>query len=55
MLYGNLLNPNANVLQAASIVTHIRTEIDLHIEECKQFGLSRDDLEQCEESQGTPL
>jgi len=39
-------------LQAAQIVTHIRHEIDLHIGECKEFGLTQHDIEQYEESQG---
>jgi len=33
-------------------VTHIRNEIDLHIDECKQFGLSQAAMDQCEESEG---
>lgn len=37
--------------QAAQIVTHIRHEINLHIGECAEFGLTQADMEQHEESQ----
>ncbi|KAK0305895.1 trifunctional hydroxymethylpyrimidine kinase/phosphomethylpyrimidine kinase/thiaminase [Friedmanniomyces endolithicus] len=40
-----------DVAGAAAIVTHIRNEIDLHIDECKQFGLSQAAMDQCEESE----
>nr|POF13321.1 putative hydroxymethylpyrimidine/phosphomethylpyrimidine kinase 2 [Quercus suber] len=40
-----------DIVGAAQIVTHIRSEIDLHLNECKEFGLSQDDIEQHEESQ----
>lgn len=40
--------------QAAAIVTGIRKEIDLHINECKEFGLTREEMETYEESQGKP-
>ncbi|WPH02779.1 Hypothetical protein R9X50_00564700 [Acrodontium crateriforme] len=36
---------------AAAIVTHIRHEMNLHIGECKELGLTRDDLEGHEESE----
>ncbi|KAK3724139.1 trifunctional hydroxymethylpyrimidine kinase/phosphomethylpyrimidine kinase/thiaminase [Vermiconidia calcicola] len=36
---------------AASIVTHIRHEIELHLSECKQFGLTQEQIESYEESQ----
>lgn len=39
--------------QAAAIVTHIRHEINLHISECKEFGLTQEEMEEYEESQGT--
>lgn len=32
-------------------MTHIRHEINLHIEECAEFGLTQQDMEACEESQ----
>ncbi|TKA70061.1 hypothetical protein B0A55_06240 [Friedmanniomyces simplex] len=40
-----------DIADAAAAVTHIRHEIDLHLAECKQFGLSQEALEQYEESQ----
>lgn len=40
-----------DIAGAAAIVTHIRHEINLHIEECEQFGLTQEDMEKCEESQ----
>ncbi|KAK3709838.1 trifunctional hydroxymethylpyrimidine kinase/phosphomethylpyrimidine kinase/thiaminase [Vermiconidia calcicola] len=41
-----------DIAGAASIVTHIRHEIELHLSECKQFGLSQEEIESYEESQG---
>lgn len=40
-----------DIAGAATIVTHIRHEINLHINECKQFGLTQQDMEKHEESQ----
>ncbi|KAK5128397.1 hypothetical protein LTR85_003065 [Meristemomyces frigidus] len=40
-----------DIAGAAKIVTHIRHEINLHINECKEFGLTQADMEKCEESQ----
>ena len=40
-----------DIAGAAAIVTHIRHEINLHIGECKEFGLTQEDMEQHEESQ----
>lgn len=40
-----------DIAGAAAIVTHIRQEIDLHINECKQFGLTQEEMERHEESQ----
>ncbi|RMY35279.1 hypothetical protein D0865_13953 [Hortaea werneckii] len=40
-----------DIAGAAQIVTHIRHEINLHISECEEFGLSQADMEQHEESQ----
>lgn len=40
-----------DIAGAAAIVTHIRHEINLHINECKQFGLTQEEMEQHEESQ----
>jgi hypothetical protein len=34
-------------------VTHIRQEINLHIKECEEFGLTQAEMEQYPESQGT--
>ncbi|KAK2072323.1 hypothetical protein P8C59_006682 [Phyllachora maydis] len=36
---------------AASIVTHIFNEMSLHISYCQEFGLSKEDMEQTEESE----
>lgn len=38
-------------VQAAQIVIHIRHEINLHIAECAEFGLSQQEMEAHEESQ----
>lgn len=38
--------------QAAEIVTHIRQEINLHIRECEDFGLTQELMERYDESQG---
>lgn len=38
--------------QAAESVTNIREEIKLHIKECEDFGLTQEDMEAYEESQG---
>lgn len=38
--------------QSASIIAHIETEMQLHIDYCKDFGLSQQDIESEEESQG---
>ncbi|QIW95689.1 hypothetical protein AMS68_001207 [Peltaster fructicola] len=40
-----------DIAGAARIVTHIRHEINLHIGECKQFGLTQQDMEAYDESQ----
>ncbi|KAK4925600.1 trifunctional hydroxymethylpyrimidine kinase/phosphomethylpyrimidine kinase/thiaminase, partial [Elasticomyces elasticus] len=40
-----------DIAAAATIVTHIRHEINLHIDECKKFGLDQEAMEQYEESQ----
>ncbi|KAM0694707.1 hypothetical protein Q7P36_005063 [Cladosporium allicinum] len=40
-----------DIAAGATIVTHIRHEINLHIEECTQFGLTQEDMEKYEESQ----
>ncbi|EMC92647.1 hypothetical protein BAUCODRAFT_568824 [Baudoinia panamericana UAMH 10762] len=40
-----------DIAGAATIVTHIRHEINLHITECEDFGLTQEMMEQCEESQ----
>lgn len=39
------------IAASASIVTHIRTETNLHVEECKELGLSQEDLDGAEEHQ----
>lgn len=33
-------------------MTHIRHEINLHISECQEFGISQEEMERHEESQG---
>ena len=40
-----------DIARSAEIVTHIRHEINLHINECKEFGLTQEDMEKYEESQ----
>uniref|UniRef100_A0A2D3V328 Probable thiamin biosynthesis protein thi-4 n=1 Tax=Ramularia collo-cygni TaxID=112498 RepID=A0A2D3V328_9PEZI len=40
-----------DIVAAAQIVTHIRNEMDLHINECKGLGMTREMMDQCEESQ----
>jgi thiaminase len=34
------------------MVEHIRHEMDLHIEYCKGFGITKSEMESSEESQG---
>jgi hydroxymethylpyrimidine/phosphomethylpyrimidine kinase len=41
-----------SISKAAAIVTHIRQEINLHINECKEFGLTQEQMETYDESQG---
>jgi hypothetical protein len=40
-------------LQAAKIVAHIHHEMGLHVEYCKGFGVTKEEIEASEESQGT--
>ncbi|KAF2232497.1 hypothetical protein EV356DRAFT_525193 [Viridothelium virens] len=40
-----------DISMSASIVTHIREEMNLHLAYCRKFGLSKEDIEQHEESQ----
>ena len=40
-----------DIAGAATIVTHIRHEINLHINECKEFGLTQEQMETYDESQ----
>lgn len=40
-----------DIAGAASIVTHIRHEMELHLKECQDFGLSQEMMEKYEESQ----
>ena len=40
-----------DIAGAAAIVTHIRQEINLHINECREFGLTQEDMEKYDESQ----
>lgn len=42
----------ADIAAAAKIVTHIHHEMKLHIEYCEGFGISREEIEASEESQG---
>lgn len=39
-------------IQSAEIVLHIQEEINLHIDFCKGYGLSIEDIEGQEEDQG---
>jgi len=39
-------------MQSASIVTHIFNEMELHIKYCKDFGISREEMESAEENKG---
>jgi thiaminase len=41
-----------NIPKAAKIVAHINYEMGLHLEYCKGFGVTKDDVERTEESQG---
>lgn len=40
-----------DIAGAAAIVSHIKNETELHINECKGFGLTQEMMEKCEESQ----
>ena len=42
----------AKLPKSAKIVSHIHHEMALHVEYCKGFGVSQEDMEACEESQG---
>lgn len=52
MVFYSKVHDHTDIFQGAEIVTHIRHEINLHIEECKEFGLTQQDMEKYEESQG---
>ena len=41
-------------IKSAKIVTHIHREMALHIEYCKDFGVTEEEIESSEESQGIP-
>ncbi|TVY93762.1 putative hydroxymethylpyrimidine/phosphomethylpyrimidine kinase [Lachnellula willkommii] len=45
---------SAERIQAAKIVTHIHHEMSLHIGYCESFGMTKEDIEATEESQGMP-
>ena len=38
--------------EAAKLVTHIQNEMALHIDYCKDFGVSKEEMEAAEESEG---
>ncbi|KAL9094698.1 MAG: hypothetical protein Q9165_002968 [Trypethelium subeluteriae] len=40
-----------DISMSASVVTHIREEMNLHLAYCRKFGLSKEDIENHEESQ----
>ena len=42
----------SNWLQASDIVTHVKHEMSLHVNYCKRFGISREELETSEENEG---
>jgi acyl CoA:acetate/3-ketoacid CoA transferase alpha subunit len=52
LLNGDCLG-RANEMQAAKIVSHIHHEMSLHIEYCEGFGMTKEEMEATEESQGT--
>jgi thiaminase len=39
-------------LESAKIVAHIQNEMALHIDYCKGFGVSKEEMEAAEESEG---
>ncbi|KAK5014608.1 trifunctional hydroxymethylpyrimidine kinase/phosphomethylpyrimidine kinase/thiaminase [Cryomyces antarcticus] len=39
--------------KSASIVTHINEEVKLHLKYCEEFGVSKEEIESTQESQGT--
>jgi ATP-dependent RNA helicase DDX5/DBP2 len=41
-----------DIMQSAQQVLHLQEEIKLHIEFCKDYGLSSEDIENQEEDQG---
>jgi thiaminase len=45
----------SNCIEGAKIVSHIHHEMALHVDYCKGFGVSKGEMEACEESQGTFL
>jgi len=40
------------ILQSARIVAHITHEVALHIEYCRGFGISKEDMLSSEENEG---
>lgn len=40
------------LIQSASIVTHLENEMKLHIAYCEELGMSLEDVNKSEESQG---
>ncbi|KAI0014047.1 Phosphomethylpyrimidine kinase-domain-containing protein [Xylariaceae sp. FL0662B] len=40
-----------DIVAGAKIVTHIHTEMNLHLDYCKQFGISKEEVEATEEQQ----
>jgi len=40
------------LMQSASIVSYIFNEMELHIKYCKEFGISREEMESAEENMG---
>jgi hypothetical protein len=47
-----VLRTNADMSKAAKIVNHIHHEMGLHIDYCKDFGVTKEEIERTEESQG---
>lgn len=46
------MSTEADKSKAAKIVAHIHHEMGLHIDYCKDFGVTKEDMEKTEESQG---
>lgn len=48
------LMPHADSVKSAKIITHINHEVSLHLEYCRGFGISKEEMFNTEEHEGMP-